>query len=58
MQVRYTSDLRRFQVVKFFFQDQGAHKIAKKTHVEYFVQFMMLTISSIKELLHKPLEIQ
>ena len=58
MQVRYTSDLRRFQVVKFFFQDQGIHKIAKKSHVEHFVQFMMLTISSIKELLHKPSEIQ
>ena len=30
----------------------------KKTHVERFFQFLMLNISSIKELLHKPSEIQ
>ena len=43
---------------KFSFQDQGVHKIAKKTHVEHFFQFLMLNISSIKELLQKPSEIQ
>ena len=42
----------------FSFQDQGVHKIAKKAHVECFFQFLMLNISSIKELLHKPSEIQ
>ena len=31
MQVRYTSDVRTFQVMNFFFQYQGVHKIAKKT---------------------------
>ena len=43
---------------KFSFQDQGVYKIVKKTHVERFFQFLMLNISSIKELLHKPSEIQ
>ena len=44
---------------KFSFQDQGVHKIAKKpNHVECFFQFLMLNISSTKELLHKPLEIK
>ena len=56
MQVRYTSDLRTSQ--KLSFQDQGAHKIAKKIHVECFFQFLMLNISPIKELLHKPSDIQ
>ena len=58
MQVRYTSDLSTFQVAKFSFQDQGFHKIVKENHVERFFQFLMLKISSIKELLHKPSEIQ
>ena len=43
---------------KCSFQDQGIHKILKKIHVKRFFQFLMLNISSIKELLHKPLEIQ
>ena len=47
-----------FRVWKFSFQDRGFHKIAKKIHVERFFQFLMLNISSIKELLHKPSEIQ
>ena len=58
MQVRYTSGLSTFQVVKLSFQDQGVHKIVKENHVERFFQFLMLKISSIKELLHKPSEIQ
>ena len=40
----------------FSIQDQGVHKIAKKAHVEGFFQFLMLNISSIKELLHKSSE--
>ena len=45
--------------MKFFFPRSGVHTIAKKTDVEQvFFQFLMLNISSIKELLHKPLEIQ
>ena len=43
---------------KVSFQDQGFHKIAKKTHVQRFFQFLILNISSIKWLLHKPLENQ
>ena len=43
---------------KVSFQDQGFHKIAKKTHVQRFFQFLILNISSIKWLLHKPLKIQ
>ena len=58
MQVRYTSGLSTFQVVKLSFQDHGVHKIVKENHVERFFQFLMLKISSIKELLHKPSEIQ
>ena len=58
MQVRYTSDLGHFMLWKFSFHDQGAHKIAKKTHVERFFQFLMLNTSSIKKLWHKPSEIQ
>ena len=43
----------------FSFPRSGVHTIAKKTDVEQvFFQFLMLNISSIKELLHKPLEIQ
>ena len=42
---------------KFSFQDQGVPKFTKKTHVESFFQFLMLNISSIKELLHKPSEV-
>ena len=57
MQVRYTSDLVTFQVVETF-QDQGVHKIVKKTCRMFFFQFLMLSISSVKELLHKPSEIQ
>ena len=57
MQVRYTSDLKTFQVVKIFFP--RVHKIAKKKPTwNFFFQFLMLNISSIKELLHKPSEIQ
>ena len=59
MQVRYTSDLRPIQVMKFFFPRSGVHTIAKQTDEEQvFFQFLMLNISSIKELLHKPSEIQ
>ena len=45
---------------KFSFQDWGVHKIAKKkkNHGEHFLQSLMLNISSITELLHKPSEIQ
>ena len=45
---------------KFSFQDWGVHKIAKKkkNHGEHFIQSLMLNISSITELLHKPSEIQ
>ena len=54
MQVRYTSNLRIFQDVGIL-----RIKIAKKTYVEqFFFQFLMLNISSIKKLLHKPSEIQ
>ena len=35
MQVRYTSDLATFQVVETF-QDQGVHKIVKKTCRMFF----------------------
>ena len=56
MQVRYTAG--HFRLWKFSFQHQEVHKIVKKTHVEHFFQFLMLNISSIKELLHKPSEIQ
>ena len=58
MQDRYTSDLRTFKFVKFTFRDQGVHKIAKKIYVERFFQFLMLNISSIQALLHKPSQIQ
>ena len=58
MQVRYTSDSRTFRSWKSSFQDQEVHKIVKKDHVERFFQFLMPNISSIKELLHKPSEIQ
>ena len=37
---------------------KGFIKLQKKTHVERFFQFLKLNISSIKELLHKPSEIQ
>ena len=36
----------------------GQLEIIKKNHVEHFFQFLMFNISSIKELLHKPSEIQ
>ena len=36
------------------FKDQGFTKLQKNTHVERFFQFLMLNISSINELLHKP----
>ena len=39
--------------------DQGVHKIEKKKkHVQCVFQFLKLNISSVKELLHKPSEIQ
>ena len=54
MQVRYTSNFRIFQDVGIL-----RIKIAKNTYVEqFFFQFLMLNISSIKKLLHKPSEIQ
>ena len=56
MQVRYSSDLRPFQVVKVFFPRSGGSQNCQKTHVEHF--FSNFDISLIKELLHKPLEIQ
>ena len=51
---------RHFKLWKFSFQDQVVHKIAKKSpcRMVFFFQFLMLNISSIKELLHKPSEIQ
>ena len=58
MKVRYTFDLRTFQVVKIFFPRWGVHKTAKKKHAKHFFQFLMLNISSIKELLQKPSETQ
>ena len=58
MQVRYTSDLRTFQFVNIFIPRSGVHKIGKKNHAEWFFQFLMLNISSIEELLHKPSKIQ
>ena len=39
---------------KCSFQDQGVLKIETKTNRTFFFQFLMLNISSIKELLHKP----
>ena len=51
MQVRYTSDLTTFQVVEIYFQDQRVHKIVKKQMWNVFFQFLMLNISSVKELL-------
>ena len=45
-----------------FFSRSGASenckKKQKKKHVECFFQFLMLNVSSIKELFHKPSEIQ
>ena len=38
--------------------DQGVHKIEKKKHAERVFQFLKLNISSVKELLYKPSEIQ
>ena len=44
----------------FFSRSEGSENCKKKQkkHVECFFQFLMLNVSSIKELLHKPLEIQ
>ena len=42
--------------MNFFFQDQGVHKIAKKTCGTFFSIFDVFT--SIKELFYKPSEIQ
>ena len=39
MQVRFTSDLRRFQVAKIFFQDQGVHKFAKNPIWDIWLNF-------------------
>ena len=58
MQVRYTwlKDISGCE--HFLSKIQGFIKLQKKNHVECFFQFLMLNISSIKELLHKPSEIQ
>ena len=53
MPVRYTSDLRAFQVVKI----QGFIKLQRKPCGTFF-SILMLHISSMKELLHKPSAIQ
>ena len=42
----------------FFSKSGGSKNCKKKIHVERFFQFLMLNISSIKELFHKPSEIQ
>ena len=42
----------------FLSKIRGFIKLKKKIHVEHFFQFLKLNISSIKELLHKPSEIQ
>ena len=42
----------------FFSRSGGPENCKKKIHVERFFQFLMLNISSIKELFHKPSEIQ
>ena len=47
-----------FRLSQCFLPDQGVHKIAKKICVECFFQFLMLNISLIKDLLHKPSETQ
>ena len=57
MQVIYTSDFRTFQVVNIFFPRSGHSWNRKKPMWNVFFQFLMLNISSIKELLHKPSEI-
>ena len=56
MQVRYTSYVRTLQVVKILFPRSQGSQNYKKNHMECFFQFLMLNISSIKELLHKPSE--
>ena len=56
IQVRYTLDVSISQVVKVMFPRLGVYKIASRTMC--FFQFLMLKMSSIKELLHKPSEIQ
>ena len=59
IQVTCTSDLSTFQIVNIFFPRSGGSKNCKQTtHVEHYFQFLMLNISTIKELLHKPSEIQ
>ena len=59
MQARYTSNLWTFQVVEIFFSRSGGSRNCKKTSCGlFFFQIFMLNISSIKELLHKPPEIQ
>ena len=58
-QVIYTSELGTFQAVKIFFPRlvyETSWK-KKKSRMFYFL-FLMLSSSSIKELLHKPAEIQ
>ena len=42
----------------FLSKIRGFIKLKKKIHAEHFFQFLKLNISSIKELLHKPSEIQ
>ena len=44
--------------LKIFFPISGGFIKLQKNHVEHFFQFLILNISSIKELLHKPSEIQ
>ena len=39
MLVKYTSDLSKFRVVKFSFQDQDVHKIAKNSYGPFFSIF-------------------
>ena len=42
----------------FLSKIRGFIKLPKKNHVERFLKFLMLNVPSIKELLHKPSEIQ
>ena len=52
--IQYTSDLSTFQAVKMFFLRSGGSENCKKIQCGIL---LMLNISLIKELLHKPTEI-
>ena len=57
-QVIYTSELGTFQAVKNFFPRLVHETLKKKKSTMFHFLFLMLSSSSIKELLHKPAEIQ